>query len=198
LYSVQCPDSLVQLPATIVTGYFRMTSKHSDDEYVSWMANMLSLNTSMVIYIDTELTELIAQLRSNYTQQTVIVPTTLADFRSVACGLQYWESQCVLDCEAHIHSAPLYAIWTEKSNMISVAAETNCFNSTHFFWVDIGYYRENRSADYYAQAIPSPMLLQQMHWGTMLFAVVDKPARITLLRTGLTIMLRVKILPQEN
>jgi hypothetical protein len=59
--------------------------------------------------------------------------------------------------------------------MISVAAETNCFNSTHLFWVDIGYYREHRSADYYAQPIPSPLLLQQMHTGYMLYIAVNRP-----------------------
>eukprot|EP00953_Heterococcus_sp_UTEX-ZZ885_P005193 3277-Heterococcus_DN1.PRE.1 len=176
LYTVSCPNNLVQSAATIITAYFRMASKRSEDEYISWMANMLSLNTSMVIYIDTELTELIEQLRSKYSQQTVIVPTTLAAFRTLACGLQYWEAQRELDCEGHIHTAPLYAIWAEKSNMVNVAADSNCFNSSHFFWVDIGYYRENHSADYYSQPIPSPLLLQHMRSGSMLFTAINRPA----------------------
>merc|ERR1719237_403548 len=43
--------------ATIVTAYFKMRSKHSHEEYLSWMSNMLTLKDCMVIFTQPELVE---------------------------------------------------------------------------------------------------------------------------------------------
>ena len=43
--------------ATIVTAYFKMRSKHSHEEYVSWMSNMLTLKDCMLIFTQPELVE---------------------------------------------------------------------------------------------------------------------------------------------
>ena len=53
--------SVIPLPsscnATIVTAYFKMRSKHSHEEYVSWMSNMLTLKDCMLIFTQPELVE---------------------------------------------------------------------------------------------------------------------------------------------
>ena len=39
---------------TIVTAYYRMKSKHSYEEYLSWMSNFLTLQDCMVIFTEQE------------------------------------------------------------------------------------------------------------------------------------------------
>ena len=41
--------------ATIVTAYYKMRSKHSHEEYVSWMSNMLTFTDCMVIFTEENL-----------------------------------------------------------------------------------------------------------------------------------------------
>ena len=41
--------------ATIVTAYYKMRSKHSHEEYVSWMSNMLTFRDCMVIFTEKNL-----------------------------------------------------------------------------------------------------------------------------------------------
>ena len=56
---------------TIVTAYYRMNSKHSHEEYLSWMSNFLTLQDCMVIFTQPDLASLIQILRpANY--QTII------------------------------------------------------------------------------------------------------------------------------
>ena len=52
--------------ATIVTAYFRMTSKHSHDEYLAWMRNMLSLRDCLVVFTQSDLVDTIKSLRPVY------------------------------------------------------------------------------------------------------------------------------------
>ena len=40
---------------TIVTAYYKMRSKHSHEEYVSWMSNMLTFRDCMVIFTEENL-----------------------------------------------------------------------------------------------------------------------------------------------
>ena len=41
--------------ATIVTAYYMIRSKHSHEEYLAWMSNMLTLTDCMVIFTQEEL-----------------------------------------------------------------------------------------------------------------------------------------------
>ena len=45
----------VTCSATIVTAYYKMRSKHSHEEYVSWMSNMLTFRDCMVIFTEENL-----------------------------------------------------------------------------------------------------------------------------------------------
>ena len=58
--------------ATIVTAYFRMTSKHSHDEYLAWMRNMLSLRDCMVVFTQSDLVDTIKSLRPVYYPTRII------------------------------------------------------------------------------------------------------------------------------
>ena len=56
---------------TIVTAYYRMNSKHSNDEYLSWMSNFLTLQDCMVIFTQQDFVKTINILRPAY-YQTII------------------------------------------------------------------------------------------------------------------------------
>ena len=46
---------IVTCNATIVTAYYKMRSKHSHEEYISWMSNMLTFRDCMVIFTEENL-----------------------------------------------------------------------------------------------------------------------------------------------
>ena len=56
---------------TIVTAYYRMSSKHSNEEYLSWMSNFLTLQDCMVIFTQEDFVSSIQILRPAY-YQTII------------------------------------------------------------------------------------------------------------------------------
>ena len=56
---------------TIVTAYYRMSSKHSNEEYLSWMTNFLTLQDCMVIFTQEDFVSSIQILRPAY-YQTII------------------------------------------------------------------------------------------------------------------------------
>ena len=58
----QFPASLT-CNTTIVSAYYKIKSKHSYEEYLSWMVNFLSLRDCMVIFIQPDLKETILTLR---------------------------------------------------------------------------------------------------------------------------------------
>ena len=43
--------------ATVVTAYFEMASKHSHEQYLAWMANMLTYRDCMVVFTNQHLVE---------------------------------------------------------------------------------------------------------------------------------------------
>ena len=59
--------------ATIVTAYFRMVSKHSHDEYLSWMRNMLTLRDCVVVFTQSDLVDTIRSIRPVFYPTRIIV-----------------------------------------------------------------------------------------------------------------------------
>ena len=61
---------------TIVTAYYKIRSKHSNEEYLSWMTNFLTLQDCMVIFTQQDFVSTIETLRpADY--QTIIVSIEL-------------------------------------------------------------------------------------------------------------------------
>jgi len=127
---------------TIVTAYFKISSKHSTSEYKSWMANMLSLTEAMVIFTTLDMKEDILKLRSHARNRTKVVLTTLKETSMAKrFSSRFWGHQHSIDREKRIHNINLYWIWNEKSNFLKQAADINPFQSSFLAWVDIGYFR---------------------------------------------------------
>ena len=124
---------------TIVTGFFKMNSKFSQDTYRNWMNNFLKLNEYMVIFTDIHNFEYINSRRN--TSNTLIIVTSIDKFE-VAKYMDYWKYCHSIDLEKSYHSIELYMIWNEKTFFIEKALNLNPFNSDYFFWMDIGCIRD--------------------------------------------------------
>ena len=59
--------------ATIVTAYFRMVSKHSHDEYLTWMRNMLTLRDCVVVFTQSDLVDTIRSIRPVFYPTRIIL-----------------------------------------------------------------------------------------------------------------------------
>ncbi|KAL3779320.1 hypothetical protein ACHAWO_008510 [Cyclotella atomus] len=138
--SIQHPSS----PATIVTAYFNIDSKHPHDDYVGWMKNMLSLKDPMVIYTSTDMVPTINALRSHVPNSTKIITMKLNEtMMSRNYDVRFWQDQHAKDPEKGTHPHyHLYWIWNEKPEFLRRTIEENPFNSDFFAWVDFGYFRE--------------------------------------------------------
>ena len=129
---------------TIITSYYKIPSKHSHEEYLSWMTNFLSLPDCMVIFTQPDFVDTISKLRpSNYT--SITLPRQISSFLVTAMlDDQGWEHQEKSDPEQHPgHNRNLYCIWNEKTNMMKIVADINPFSSSYFVWLDIGAVRHS-------------------------------------------------------
>ena len=61
ILEIDLPSSFCNV--TIVTAYYRMNSKHSNEEYLSWMSNFLTLQDCMVIFTQPDFVSTIQMLR---------------------------------------------------------------------------------------------------------------------------------------
>ena len=53
----------LQCNSTLITAYYKIESKHTFEEYLSWMINFLTLKDCMVVFVQPDLVETISSLR---------------------------------------------------------------------------------------------------------------------------------------
>lgn len=128
---------------TIVTAYFRVSSKHSTDQYDNWMRNFLSIQDHMVIYTQPELLPQIKEMRSHALDRTVII---LMNMNAIPIGNLYppefWNDQLERDYEKARHSSyELFWIWLNKPWIVMDAIRHNFYNSDLYMYADIGCFR---------------------------------------------------------
>ncbi len=132
---------------TIVTAYYRIESKHSDDEYDHWISNILSITDPMIIFTSEDLAPNLKRQRAHSKDITKIVIQPLSQsLMGTNFTREFWNGEFKKDPEAFRHkSVELYWIWNEKPNWLKQAVDMNPFHSSFFVWVDIGYLRENKN-----------------------------------------------------
>lgn len=137
---------LIKSANTVVTGYFRIPSKHGSDKYDGWMRNMLSLQDAMVIFTESALVDQIKDLRSHAVNRTIIVPIALDDLPIAnVFSESFWKDQLDRDPEKRIHrSYQVFWIWLSKSWAVTQAIRMNVFDSDLFVWSDIGCFRDRK------------------------------------------------------
>lgn len=128
---------------TVVSGYWKIKSKHTDDEYDDWFKNTLALNVPYVFFHDNELTkERVSKFRDKL--QTIFIERPIATFTSSKTYRPHWIH------DVHVPTDDLGKIWIEKVAMVTEAVRINPYNSEWFAWVDAGnaYYRDKKPSSY--------------------------------------------------
>jgi len=133
------PPAATKCNTTIITAYYKIKSKHSYEEYLSWMINFLSMRDCMVIFVQPDLKGTIRTLRPP-AYPTLIIPRPLKSFLvHTVLTSEGWEEQEKMDPQHYPgHNRQLFWVWNEKTNMMKIVSDINPFSSSYFVWLDIG------------------------------------------------------------
>jgi Bacterial protein of unknown function (HtrL_YibB) len=157
IHKLSPTSSLKSCPNTIVTGYFPLRSKHSGDNYLGWMKNMLSIQDCMVVMTSASMVETIASLRQHAMNGTVIIEMKVDDLpiaqlqhdteqnnplSEYSSSSPFWTNQLEMDREKRLHkSHQVFWIWLSKTWCVAQAIEQDYFHSSFYMWQDIGAFR---------------------------------------------------------
>jgi len=130
---------------TLVSAYYRIKSKHTPNEYIKWISNIVMLNKSFVFFTNREFMPTLKALRpKELHHKTIFIEIEIEDFYSYKNFYKDFTKSFEIDYENRYHTIPLYLIWAEKCMFLKKAIINNFFNSKCFYWIDIGYFRENK------------------------------------------------------
>jgi hypothetical protein len=151
------PQKLTMDKITLVTAFYKIKSKHSYQDYLEWMNNILKINRSIVFYFENSLPKKIKNMRPReFENKTIWIEYNMKDFYSFNHYLKDFKETYTIDIEKSHHSVPLYLIWAEKCKFLENAVNKNYFNSTCFYWVDAGFFRNSTKIKSYINDWPSP------------------------------------------
>lgn len=166
---IKLSPQLSSSPNTVVTGYFRVSSKYEPGKYDGWMSNMLSLQDHMIIFTQQDLVEPIKRMRSHALDKTVIIVMKLDDLPiGTIFPTEFWESQLAKDPERKIHkSYQLFWIWLSKTWCVTQAIRLNFFKSDLYMWSDIGCFRvkkyNGKTMIQHRDQVPKSEMMQMAH-----------------------------------
>ena len=137
--------------STVVSCYYRVKSTKPHSNYMEFIANFMELKFNSVIFCNQESYDILTNLYPENSHRNYRI-LEIPDF---VVSQFDWESDLLMDPEQRIHSSELYKIWNEKIFFVERAIRENIYNSSSFFWTDIGSFRDkNRLADF--ATYPSP------------------------------------------
>ena len=128
-------------PVTIVTAYYNIRSKFTNEKYLEWIRNFLSvIPCHLYIYTDAETFPILQDMRKDFLDRTKIVIQPF-DKLMMYQLMNVWNIHKQMDHETY-HTEELYILWNEKTQFVrNVALNDNVFGSDYFFWCDIGAFR---------------------------------------------------------
>ena len=131
---------------TLVTAYYKVKSTHTHNEFKEWIKNFVKLNKSIVFFSSKKFKKTLEALRpKRLYNKTVFINMRIKDFYTYKNFFNDFHKSFHIDVERNIHSIPLFMVWAEKCMFLKKIIERNYFRSKCFYWVDIGYFRENKS-----------------------------------------------------
>eukprot|EP00117_Sycon_ciliatum_P038358 scpid62023/ scgid28518/ len=137
---------------TLVTGYYKVKSKHPVDDYMSRVENfLLRIWTPTVVFSDNATFSDVKKFRDIIAMRARLMPgrthTVLQDMESTPLAKEFGP---VMRRQEHRdpelfrgHNYQLYLIWLLKTESLLRAVDENLFCSEWFMWVDIGAFRSN-------------------------------------------------------
>lgn len=141
---------------TLVSSYYRIKSKHKPVEYLDWINNIVKINKPIVFFSNKRFMPHLKKIRpKEFYNKTVFNIVEIEDFYSYKNFIKEFTDSWKIDFENRYHTIPLYLIWAEKCNFLKKVIEENYFNSTCFYWIDAGYFREKNEMHKYIENWPS-------------------------------------------
>lgn len=141
-------------PVTIVTCYYHIPSKYTNEKYLNWIENFLSkIPCHLVVYTDKDIYPILNKMRSKYLDRTKIIIKPFNDLYMYKY-MDTWKYHKEIDHEKY-HTEELYILWNEKTNFLTESIKLNPFNSDYYFWCDIGSFRNENHLKYLVN-FPNP------------------------------------------
>ena len=133
---------------TLVSAYYRMKSKHSRESYLRRINNIVLLNKSFVIFSNKEFMPTLKEMRPKELHyKTIFIEKEIEEFYSYKNFYKEFNEAFKHDIENRYHTVPLYMVWAEKTMFLKEAIEKNYFKSKCFYWIDIGYFHQEKKND---------------------------------------------------
>ena len=130
---------------TLVSAYYRIKSKHSNESYLNWINNIVLLNKSFVFFTNKEFMPTLKKLRpKELYYKTIFIQLEIEEFYSYKKFYKDFIHAFEIDIENKYHSVPLYIVWSEKCTFLKKVIQKNYFHSKCFYWIDAGYFREEK------------------------------------------------------
>jgi len=147
------------MTTTVVSCYYQLKqSKHSPDEYMSWITNFLvHIDTPIILFSDGPEYDFVCEIRKQAGLfdkfYPVRKPLSELEF-STPEWIETWTKQVEKSSYKHLHNQELYRIWANKSFFVKEAIELNPFKSDAFVWCDAGCWRDPRLAHSFGKGWP--------------------------------------------
>ncbi len=125
---------------TVVTAFYPIRSKFPPAHYIGWAREFLKLEAPVVLFTEPTLRQTFQALRTNG-KPLHIVEKPFASLHAWSLYHDTWQKHSTLDHELY-HTPELYALWAEKAWFMEDAIQRNPYGTTHFFWCDIGAFRQ--------------------------------------------------------
>ena len=142
---------------TLVTAFYPIRSKFPIQKYLEWISNFMMLKSPIVLFTDAQFEPIARQMRGSLPIHIIVQP-----FEQIYMWRIYrdqWIADHGRDREAHIHTPELYAVWANKAVWVKEAIEANPFSTEHFFWCDIGAFRDRTIMGGFSERFPDPARL---------------------------------------
>ncbi|KAJ3926258.1 MAG: hypothetical protein NXY57DRAFT_1029640 [Lentinula lateritia] len=129
----------------LVSGLFPLSkSKHSTEDYRSWLTLFLgSVTTDIYFFTTPELAEVVADVRGSLPITINTTFSTPFDIPPLAKLKEPYEQMHAIDRERSRHSAELYAIWNGKPYYLDEAVKNSEKQYSYAFWSDAGSFRND-------------------------------------------------------
>lgn len=129
-----------QSPATVVSAYYEMKSKHTPDEYRKWIRIFLeTVPCHLIFFTESVLEGFIRDCRRNYMDRTKIIVMERNEWtanKKFSEGV--WIDLYGKDPERDLVSPEVYKVWYEKKEFVMRGIAMNPWAHTDFLWVDAG------------------------------------------------------------
>jgi hypothetical protein len=149
----------------LVSAFYPLSkSKHSVEDYSSWLSKYLSkVSTHIYFFAPPDIEPMLRRLRGDL---PMTLNTTFASPYDIPPlqGLQeIYESMHALDPEKHIHSPELYAVWTSKTFFLDEGLKNMEKSGSRYdyaFWNDAGSFRDDQAFDKWPGAHRVPEIFE--------------------------------------